>query len=54
MSITTVNPATGTTIATHQAHTDARLEQLLQRAHAATREWGIAPLPERARSCVVG
>ena len=45
MSITTVNPATGTTIAMYQAHTDARLEELLQRAHAATRESGSHRFP---------
>lgn len=48
MSITTVNPATGATLATYASHDDARIEQLLMRADAATAEWGRQPLEVRA------
>jgi acyl-CoA reductase-like NAD-dependent aldehyde dehydrogenase len=48
LSITTVNPATGATLATYASHDDARIEQLLMRADAATAEWGRQPLEVRA------
>lgn len=48
MSITTVNPATGRTLTTYDSHSDAQLDDLLQRGHDATRAWGRVPVAERA------
>jgi acyl-CoA reductase-like NAD-dependent aldehyde dehydrogenase len=47
MSITTVNPASGQPIATYDGHTDAELEDLLERAHQETLGWGHVPLADR-------
>lgn len=48
MSITTVNPATGRTLTTYESHSDAQLDELMQRGHDATRAWGRVPVAERA------
>lgn len=48
MSITTVNPATGRTLTTYDSHSDAQLDDLLQRGHDATRAWGRVTVAERA------
>ena len=50
MPITTINPATGETLATYDSHDDAAIEQLLEAAHEATLAWGgrVAPA-ERGR-----
>lgn len=47
MSVTTVNPATGTTLATYESHDDDTLDHLLSQAHAATASWGLEPLDVR-------
>lgn len=47
MSITTVNPATGATLATYESHDDDTLDRLLSAAHAATMTWGEQPLEAR-------
>jgi succinate-semialdehyde dehydrogenase/glutarate-semialdehyde dehydrogenase len=47
MTITTINPATGKAITTWDTHTDADVDRLLERAHAATRSWGRVPIPDR-------
>lgn len=45
--ISTVNPATEETVATFTAHTEAEVEQKLDAAVRAQREWRHAPLEER-------
>lgn len=47
MSITTVNPATGATLATYESHDDTALERLLSEAHSATTSWGLEPVEVR-------
>lgn len=47
MSITTINPATGATLATYPSHDDIELEGLLSAAHAATASWGSRSLEDR-------
>jgi succinate-semialdehyde dehydrogenase / glutarate-semialdehyde dehydrogenase len=49
MSIASVNPATGETIATFEAHTSADIEQKLQRASDAFRVNRARPFAERAQ-----
>ena len=52
MSITTINPATGATLATYDSHDEPALDRLLSAAHAATASWGRRPLD--VRTSVVG
>jgi acyl-CoA reductase-like NAD-dependent aldehyde dehydrogenase len=47
MTITTVNPATGATLATYPSHDDDALDRLLSAGHAATVSWGLRPLSVR-------
>jgi acyl-CoA reductase-like NAD-dependent aldehyde dehydrogenase len=47
VSITTVNPATGATLATYPSHDDDALDRLLSAAYAATARWGREPLDVR-------
>ena len=48
MPIATVDPATGRTVRTFDALTDAELEDRLARAAAAASRWRATPAPERA------
>lgn len=48
MTITTINPATGETLASYAPHTDAEIEELVSRGHAATHEWGLTSVGSRA------
>ena len=52
MSVTTVNPATGSPLTTYASHTDDELKHLVQHASEATRRWASASLDQRA--AVVG
>lgn len=45
--ITTVNPATGETLAQHAMMTDAEVTQAIERTHAAFDKWRQLPLSER-------
>jgi succinate-semialdehyde dehydrogenase/glutarate-semialdehyde dehydrogenase len=47
MSVTTINPATGATLATYESHDDDAVDRLLSAAHAATANWGLQPLDVR-------
>jgi succinate-semialdehyde dehydrogenase/glutarate-semialdehyde dehydrogenase len=47
VSITTVNPATGATLATYPSHDDDALDRLLSAAYEATARWGREPLDVR-------
>lgn len=46
--IATVNPATGETVATFQAHTPEQVDQILARAFEAQRQWRQVPVATRA------
>ncbi len=48
VTIATINPATGETVRTFEAHSDAEVEQRLGLADAAFRSWRATPLPARA------
>ena len=48
MTITTVNPATGQTLATYDSHTDQDITRLLESGHLAAQAWGRVPVAERA------
>ncbi|RIA37804.1 succinate-semialdehyde dehydrogenase/glutarate-semialdehyde dehydrogenase [Hephaestia caeni] len=45
--LTSINPATGDTIATYEALTDAGIEQRLARAHAAFAQWRVSDYQTR-------
>jgi acyl-CoA reductase-like NAD-dependent aldehyde dehydrogenase len=47
MTITTINPATGRTLATYDSHDDEQIEGLVERAHLAAESWGRQPLARR-------
>jgi len=47
MSFTSTNPTTGAVIATYPEHTDAEIEERLQRAHDTWRAWSKRPVEER-------
>ena len=47
MSITTINPATGSRMATYDSHTDDQILDLLTDGHQATLAWGTTPLETR-------
>ena len=48
MPIATINPATGETVQTFEAHDDAHIEAALARAADAARAWRSRPIAERA------
>ncbi|NUL44540.1 NAD-dependent succinate-semialdehyde dehydrogenase [Cellulosimicrobium funkei] len=48
-AIATVNPATGQTVATFEAHTPEDVDQILARAFEAQRLWRQVPVAERAQ-----
>jgi acyl-CoA reductase-like NAD-dependent aldehyde dehydrogenase len=50
MTISTINPATGRTLATYESHDDEQIERLLQRAHQAAERWGRQPLGRRTET----
>jgi succinate-semialdehyde dehydrogenase/glutarate-semialdehyde dehydrogenase len=47
MTISTINPATGRTLAAYDGHDDVQIERLLERAHLAAETWGRQPLVRR-------
>ena len=47
MGFTSTNPATGAVIATYPEHTDAEIEERLQRAYETWRAWSKRPVEER-------
>ena len=47
MTITSVNPATGTVLSQHDAHDAAALDRKLAVASRAQRQWALSPIPER-------
>ncbi|OBS08475.1 NAD-dependent succinate-semialdehyde dehydrogenase [Acidihalobacter prosperus] len=49
MPFRSINPATGETVATHDAMSGAQIDDALNRAVAAQREWAAMPMSERAR-----
>ncbi len=49
MTLTSVNPHSGETIATHPRHSAAAIDERIARAHAAQRTWRHAPLTDRAQ-----
>ncbi len=48
MAIATINPATGETLKTYEAHTDAEVDAKLAAAEAAFKTWRLVPIAERA------
>ena len=48
VTIATINPATGETVRTFEAHTDAEVEERLALADEAFHAWRRTPLPQRA------